>query len=192
MIAAREARLDVEELAVIDDRRDELVHVVRLARASRGADRAATRRGGRSGSVHGQVAAAARRSSTGRTRGTSSSSAMQAASSANSTSPTPLFVACTFEPPSSCSAMSSPGHGLHERRAAERHRADALHHRHEVGEARDVRRARRARADHRRDLRDDAAHVRPARGRGAPSRRRARSCRGGVDARIDARAARSR
>ena len=34
----------------------------------------------------------------------------------------------------------------------------ALDHRHEVGEARDVRGAGRAGADHRRDLRDDAAH----------------------------------
>ena len=55
-------------------------------------------------------------------------------------------------------------HRLDQRRPAERQRADVLHHRHEVGEARDIRGARRARADHRRDLRDDAAHDAPARG----------------------------
>ena len=36
------------------------------------------------------------------------------------------------------------GHGLHEVRPAQRHRAEALHHRHEVGEPGDVRGARRA------------------------------------------------
>ena len=48
--------------------------------------------------------------------------------------------------------------GAHEVRAGERHRAAALDHRHEVGEARDVGGAGRARAHQRGDLRDHAAH----------------------------------
>src|SRR2546427_9034593 len=50
--------------------------------------------------------------------------------------------------------------GLDERRPPERHVARALHHRNEVGERRDVRGARGARAHHRRDLRHDARHDR--------------------------------
>ena len=46
----------------------------------------------------------------------------------------------------------------HEVRPGERHRAAALDHRDEVGQAGDVRGARRARAHQRRDLRDHAAH----------------------------------
>ena len=55
--------------------------------------------------------------------------------------------------------MSSPGHRLGEVRAGERHRALADDHRHEVGESRDVGGARGARAEHRRDHRDDARHL---------------------------------
>ena len=62
---------------------------------------------------------------------------------------------------------------LHEVRPGERHRAAALDHRHEVGQARDVGGAGRAGAQQRRDQRDHAAHHRPARGTGARSRRTA-------------------
>ena len=50
------------------------------------------------------------------------------------------------------------GHRLGQVRAGERHRAAALDHRHEVGQAGDVGGARRARAHQRGDLRDHAAH----------------------------------
>ena len=50
------------------------------------------------------------------------------------------------------------GHRLREVRAGQRHRAAALHHRHEVGQPGDVRGARRAGAHQRRHLRDHAAH----------------------------------
>ena len=49
-----------------------------------------------------------------------------------------------------------PGRRLHQVATAERHRRRALDHRDEVGERGDVRRARRAVAEHRRDLRHDA------------------------------------
>lgn len=52
-----------------------------------------------------------------------------------------------------------PGHGLDERRTAQREGADTFDHRHEVREAGDVGRARRAGTDHRGHLRDDARHV---------------------------------
>ena len=48
--------------------------------------------------------------------------------------------------------------GAHEVRAGQRHRALPGHHRHEVRQAGDVRRARRARTHQRGHLRDDAAH----------------------------------
>ena len=50
------------------------------------------------------------------------------------------------------------GHGLGEVRPGERHRAAALHHRHEVGEAGDVGGAGGARPHQRGHLRHDAAH----------------------------------
>ena len=50
------------------------------------------------------------------------------------------------------------GDGLREVRPGERHRAAALHHRHEVGEPRDVGRAGRARSHERGHLRHDPAH----------------------------------
>ena len=51
------------------------------------------------------------------------------------------------------------GRSLDEASAAERHAARALDHGDEVGEPRDVRGSRRAGAEHRRNLRDDTAHL---------------------------------
>ncbi len=50
------------------------------------------------------------------------------------------------------------GDGLHEMRSRERHRPTPLHHRHEVGQARDVGGAGRAGSHQRRDLGDHPAH----------------------------------
>ena len=51
------------------------------------------------------------------------------------------------------------GGGFDERRTRQRHRRRALHHRHEVREAGDVRRPRRTRPHHRRDLGDEPRHL---------------------------------
>ena len=72
--------------------------------------------------------------------------------------------------------------GLDEMPAAERHRRRALHHRHEVGEPGDIRGARRAVTEHRRDHRDDTAHRHLL----AEERARAREAR--AARRLDARA----
>ena len=162
-------------VAVVDDRADQLVHVVRLARGlgqqveqrlvaavDRVGDRhdrrrlLAVRREEREVLLHRARCTPRRRRPRRRRR---------------------RLRQCTFEPPSPAPSMSSPVTALTSGGPAERQRADALHHRHVVGEAGDVRRARRARADHRRDLRDDAAHDAPARGTGAPEPAKSESAR---------------
>ena len=88
----------------------------------------------------------------------SRTAAMHAASSGYSASATPEISLCTLEPPSSSSVTFSPTVDSTRYGPADGDRAGALHHRHEVREAGDVRRARRAWPHHRRDLRNHAAH----------------------------------
>ena len=158
MIAAREARLDVEDLAVIDDGANELVHVVRLARRlgeqieerlvaaidgighrQVGRELVAVRREVREVLLHG-VDARLRRSRTRRRRRRSPRSGPSSRRAPARRSPARSPPSRAPGPPSASEPMFfTIGH--------------------EVGEARDVRGAGRAGADHRRDLRDDAAHV---------------------------------
>ena len=173
MIVLRPLRLDVEVLAVVDDPPDHLVHVVGLAvglgqhveqlLVARG------RPGRRVGRTRRRLLAVAAAGTTG-TRLIACDA---------------LLVVGDLEVADARLAAVHAraaelllrdvlaDRGAHEVRAGQRHRAAALDHRHEVGQARDVGGAGRARAHQRRDLRDDAAHRRPPRGTGARSRRTA-------------------
>ena len=84
--------------------------------------------------------------------------AMHSSSSATSMSPTPDLRQWTREPPSSSCVTSSPIAARTRCGPGQRHRAAALDHRDEVGQARDVGGAGGARAHQRGDLRDHPAH----------------------------------
>ena len=149
--------LHVEDLAVVDDVVDHLVHVIRLAVGLgqhveqllvAALDRVGHRPYGRRGDS--QFCGMNDRYCLIRS--------MHSSSLATSMSPTPDLRQCTREPPSSSWVTSSPTAARTRWGPAKSHRAAALDHRHEVGETRDVGGAGGARPEQRRDLRDHAAH----------------------------------
>ena len=176
--APGEARLDVEDVAVVHDRRGSSLYMSYGLRSTPGGGRAAPRRGGRSGRRTGTSGGGSSQFD-GRNERYFFTAARHAASFSNSPSPTPLTSQWIFEPPSSCSAISCPVTALTSAGPPSASEPMPFTIGHVVGEARDVRRARRARARPSPRPAGRRRSSRPARGTGAPSPRRARSCPGG-------------
>ena len=154
----RPLALHVEVLAVVDDRGGSPRTCHTACGWTRAARRAAPRRARSIGSRDRPHAAAAASQFCGMNERYCLMRSMHSSSSATSMSPTPDLRQCTREPPSSSWVTSSPTAARTRCGPGERHRAAALDHRHEVGEAGDVGGAGGARPHQRGDLRDHAAH----------------------------------
>jgi hypothetical protein len=184
---ARPAGLDVEPLAVIDDRGDELVHVVgargvlgqqieqRLLAALDRVGHGQPRRGLLAARREVREVVAHERDALGVVGRTSPS-------------PTPLF-AVHLRAAELLLGDVLARHGLHERRARRGPSSRCPSPSARSPRARDVRRARGAGAHHRRHLRHHAAHVTCSRNR-CPSPAKSEIASGCVAARVDARARR--
>ena len=166
----RELRLQVEELAVVDDLADHLVHVVGLPRATPARCRAASPTSGRR-DRRSRAPAASARSWTGSRRGSASPTSMHSGSSATSRSPTPGLAAVDPArrrgPPSRCPRRSPPWSGAARRAPSPPGRRPSARSR--TGRGCRRCRPRRARASPRPVARRRTS--RPPRGTGGRSRR---------------------
>ena len=157
-----EARLELEEVAVVDDER-------RSRASCRTASSPRRERACRARAPRGRPGRPARRTAppAGSTAaGSSADSAHPRAAVSSSAAvrcATPDLAACASAPPSSSSVTSSPVTVSHDVGAGDEHVRRALDHQHEVGHRGRVDGAARARPHHERELRHDARelHVPP-------------------------------